>query len=124
MQLLTNKFRKMKKNRIYKNDYLIDDIITSGIAYTIESEKIKHNCKLLKINIPSIINYSNIVWEISKIERASVVTIILNSNSKIQYFVTDRFVPTELNKIPKELICPEIKDAILQAYNLISPNSN
>lgn len=108
----------MKSNtkKVTSKDYLIDDILTPSIAICTELEKIKLNCKKLGINLPKEINYSNRIEELTKIDRAVIITIFLKRNIAIQYFVIDTFKPSDLDFIPEDLICPEIKRLLLKAY--------
>ena len=97
--------------------FRIDGEIVTGLFLTINPEKIKDNCEDFEINF----NDKN--SNISKRSNVSIFTIKFKEDNLIQYLIAEDLSLTELNKLTPKQMPSEIKDGILQGYELTKINN-
>lgn len=101
--------------------YQADKKIVEGLYLTFDAQKVEANAKALSIHLNK--TAEGVQTVIKALKKVSVVTIVVNKNTKFQYFVGGDLDLKGLIKVPETEMPNNLKEVVLKAYHLIQKNT-
>ncbi len=116
--MLELKIKNEKKEDII---YHADKNIVEGLYLTVDSAKVKENCKALNIDLSQ--EEGKVKTVLKSLNKVTVVTIIVNAQTQFQYFVGGDLNLKALIKVDEKEMPNNIKEVVLKAYHIIQKSS-
>ena len=102
--------------------YKIDGEIINGLYQTVELDKIADNCKNFDIKVENPKN-GMVASKMSKRDNLCILTMKFDEGNQVQFLVGNDLNLIELNCIPTEQMPTDLREVIIQAYELTQKNT-